>query len=60
MQELRTKVYDRYVLNLTQATEYFLCANSANVYQVDFIAFKIRNLDDGQVLFEVCAEALFS
>ena len=45
--------FHRYVIQLTQASDYFLCPNSANVYQVDFIAFKIRNLDDGQVLFEV-------
>merc|ERR1719460_1557629 len=47
------QITPEYVLGLTQASEYFLCPNSANVYQVDFVAFKIRNLDDGQVLFEV-------
>jgi hypothetical protein len=47
------QITPEYVIQLTQASDYFLCPNSANVYQVDFIAFKIRNLDDGQVLFEV-------
>jgi hypothetical protein len=47
------QITPEYVLSLTQASDYFLCPNSANVYQVDFIGFRIRNLDDGQVLFEV-------
>jgi hypothetical protein len=42
-----------YVIQLHQPTDYFLCPNSANIYQVDFIGFKIHNHDTREVLFEV-------
>lgn len=31
----------------------YLCAPDANVYNIDFIRFKIRDLDTGMVLFEI-------
>jgi hypothetical protein len=31
----------------------YLCTPDANVYNIDFIRFKIRDLDTGMVLFEI-------
>jgi len=48
-------VTPEYVNELTGPTDRFLCALSANVYKVDFVAFKIRAVEDNaeQVLFEI-------
>jgi hypothetical protein len=47
-----------YVLGLNAPTDQFLCPLSANIYHLDFTAFRIRNLDcdPAQVLFEVAKE----
>ena len=50
-----------YVRNLNGITqEYlidlhisFLCPVSANVYNIQFLKFRIRDMDSGQTLFEV-------
>mmetsp|Transcript_36304 Transcript_36304/g.93599 ORF Transcript_36304/g.93599 Transcript_36304/m.93599 type:complete len:188 (+) Transcript_36304:98-661(+) len=44
-----------YVNQLTQPTEVFMCPLSANVYKIDFVAFKIRAVEDNSesLLFEV-------
>ena len=31
----------------------YLCAPEANIYDIDFTRFKIRDLDSGAVLFEI-------
>lgn len=41
------------VLRLTSITEGYLCAPDANVYDIDFTRFKIRDLESGAVLFEI-------
>eukprot|EP00744_Colponema_vietnamica_P003681 GILI01005606.1.p1 GENE.GILI01005606.1~~GILI01005606.1.p1 ORF type:complete len:184 (+),score=66.59 GILI01005606.1:74-625(+) len=41
------------VLSLTEPTDVFLCPLSANIYKIDFTAFKIRDLDSKTVLFEI-------
>lgn len=41
------------VLTLSKITEGYLCAPDANIYNIDFIRFKIRDLDTGMVLFEI-------
>lgn len=48
-----------YVNELEGPTENFLCPLSANIYKIDFTAFKIRSLDTEQenVLFEIRKEA---
>lgn len=47
-----------YVLGLDRPTDGFLCPLSANIYHLDFTAFRIRNLDCSppQTLFEVAKE----
>ena len=45
-----------YVVALTEATERFLCPLSANVYGIEFVYFKVRDLESGTVLFEVSNE----
>ncbi|OMJ83010.1 hypothetical protein SteCoe_16165 [Stentor coeruleus] len=45
-----------YVSALTEATNRFLCPLSANVYGIEFVYFKVRDLESGTVLFEVTNE----
>ncbi|KAL3272131.1 hypothetical protein HHI36_022616 [Cryptolaemus montrouzieri] len=41
------------VLRLTKITETYLCDPDANIYDIDFTRFKIRDLESGAVLFEI-------
>lgn len=41
------------VLRLTKATDNYLCRPEANVYNIDFTRFKLRDMDSNSVLFEV-------
>ncbi|XP_003385192.1 PREDICTED: protein unc-119 homolog B-like [Amphimedon queenslandica] len=41
------------VLKLDRATESYLCPLQANIYDIEFTRFKLRDLDSNQVLFEV-------
>ncbi|EFX70156.1 hypothetical protein DAPPUDRAFT_231640 [Daphnia pulex] len=41
------------VLKLKQITNSYLCAPDANIYDIDFTRFCIRDLESGTVLFEI-------
>lgn len=41
------------VLRLTKISDDYLCAPNANIYEIDFTRFKIRDLESGQILFEI-------
>ncbi|XP_075155327.1 unc-119 lipid binding chaperone [Haematobia irritans] len=41
------------VLRLTKISEDYLCSPNANIYDIDFTRFKIRDLESGAVLFEI-------
>lgn len=41
------------VLRLAKATDSYLCLPDANHYNIDFIRFKLRDMDSNSVLFEV-------
>jgi len=41
------------VLRLAKATDNYLCRPDANVYNIDFTRFKLRDVDSNTVLFEV-------
>ncbi|CAL4145459.1 unnamed protein product [Meganyctiphanes norvegica] len=41
------------VLRLGRITENYLCTPEANIYDIDFTRFKIRDMDSGTVLFEI-------
>ncbi|KAK9497599.1 hypothetical protein O3M35_004297 [Rhynocoris fuscipes] len=41
------------VLMLPRITDNYLCPPEANVYDIEFVRFKIRDLDSGTVLFEI-------
>ncbi|XP_047097743.1 protein unc-119 homolog B [Schistocerca piceifrons] len=41
------------VLRLPKITENYLCSPEANIYDIDFTRFKIRDLETGTVLFEI-------
>lgn len=45
------------VLKLSRPTDIFLCPLSANTYGIDFLSFRIRDMDSGAVLFEVSKDA---
>ncbi|XP_077995371.1 protein unc-119 homolog B-like isoform X2 [Glandiceps talaboti] len=40
-------------LKLNRCTENYLCEPDANVFNIDFTRFKIRDMDSGTVLFEI-------
>lgn len=48
------------VLRLTKATESYLCSPEANIYNIDFVRFKLRDLESGAVLFEVAKPDSYS
>lgn len=41
------------VLRLHKITEHYLCSPDANVHDIDFTRFKIRDMESGMVLFEI-------
>lgn len=41
------------VLHLNKIADEYLCSPDANVYEIDFTRFKIRDLESGAVLFEI-------
>ncbi|XP_055327540.1 protein unc-119 homolog B-like [Paramacrobiotus metropolitanus] len=41
------------VMNLNAITKDYLCSADANIYDIDFIRFKIRDMETGMTLFEV-------
>eukprot|EP00742_Colponemidia_sp_Colp-10_P003159 GILJ01003366.1.p1 GENE.GILJ01003366.1~~GILJ01003366.1.p1 ORF type:complete len:205 (+),score=23.04 GILJ01003366.1:58-615(+) len=48
-----TEITPEYCLALTGPTEEFLCPLDANTYGIDFVAFKIRDLDSSTTLFDI-------
>ncbi|CAD8086047.1 unnamed protein product [Paramecium sonneborni] len=47
------KINQEYARNLQEITKEFLCPISANIYNIQFLKFRIRDMESGQVLFEV-------
>lgn len=41
------------ILHLNKIADEYLCSPDANVYDIDFTRFKIRDLESGAVLFEI-------
>ncbi|KAF5287335.1 hypothetical protein FQA39_LY15938 [Lamprigera yunnana] len=41
------------VLRITNITDSYLCSPEANIFEIDFTKFKIRDLESGAVLFEI-------
>lgn len=41
------------VLRLSKVTENYLCSPDANIYDIDFTRFKIRDMETGTILFEI-------
>nr|CDQ07115.1 Bm11378 [Brugia malayi] len=41
------------VLRLNKITDDYLCEPDANIYDIEFTRFKIRDLDTDQILFEI-------
>lgn len=41
------------VLKLSKISDTYLCDPDANIYEIDFTRFKIRDLESGAILFEI-------
>lgn len=50
---IQSEITPEDVLRLDKITDTYLCSPEANVYDIDFTRFKIRDLDTGTVLFEI-------
>lgn len=50
---MKDRVTPEEVLRLPKITENYLCSPEANIYDIDFTRFKIRDLESGTVLFEI-------
>ncbi len=48
-----TKITPEYVLALTGPTDSFMCPLSANIYNIQFLSFRVRDVESGYVLFEI-------
>jgi hypothetical protein len=53
---METPINPEYARNLTDFTDNFLCELKDNVYNIKFLKFRVRDMDSGYVLFEVCDE----
>lgn len=49
----RERISPADVLALDKITDNYLCTPEANVYDIDFTRFKIRDMESGMVLFEI-------
>ena len=49
----KEKVSPQDVLRLKDATRNYLCPPDANVFNIDFVRFKIRDMENGLTLFEI-------
>ena len=45
------------VLRIPHITDTYLCSPDANIFEIDFTKFKIRDLESGAVLFEIAKPA---
>lgn len=50
------KITPEYVNSFDKATDKFLCPLSANIYNIQFLAFKIRDMESKVTLFEIKKE----
>lgn len=41
------------VMRFNKISEDYLCSPSANIYEIDFTRFKIRDMESGAILFEI-------
>lgn len=53
MEQLASNVTPEDVLHLNKITDDYLCSANANIFEIDFTRFKIRDLESGAVLFEI-------
>lgn len=44
------------IFSLTKITDDYLCSPDANIYEIDFTRFKIRDLETNAVLFEIAKQ----
>jgi protein unc-119 len=52
-EQSQRKITPEDVLRLNKISDDYLCASDANVYDIDFTRFKIRDLESGAILFEI-------
>lgn len=51
-----SKISPADVLKFEKPTDKFLCALDANIYGIDFLAFKIREMESKETIFEVAKD----
>lgn len=44
------------IFNLNKISDDYLCSPDANIYEIDFTRFKIRDLETNSVLFEIAKQ----
>ncbi len=54
---METPITQDYVKNLTEITEDFLCDLKANIYNIKFLKFRVREMETDNLLFEVCDDS---
>ncbi len=55
---METPVTIEHVKSLTDFNQNFLCEMKENIYNIKFLKFRVRDMDSGYVLFEVCDEGV--
>lgn len=50
---MESPISQQYVKNLTNITEDFLCNLNANIYNIKFLKFRVRDMESENLLFEV-------
>ncbi len=53
---METPITPEYTRNFNDFTDDFLCDIKDNLYNIKFLQFRVRDMDSGLVLFEVCDE----
>ena len=53
---METPITPDYVKSLDAYTDTFLCNVKANIYNIKFLKFRVRDMESNYVLFEVCDE----
>jgi len=48
-----SKITPDYVLSLKKPTDSYLCPLSANIYNIQFLSFKIRDVESNQIFFSI-------
>jgi protein unc-119 len=54
---MEAPITQEYVKSLTNITDDFLCDLNANIYNIKFLKFRVRDMESDNLLFEVCDDS---